>query len=187
MIIIERTLVSDDLIEEQFVCDLKKCKGFCCVGGDMGAPLEKEELDKITEIYPAIMPYMTSEGLKSIEEQGLSVTDPSDGELTTPLIQGKECAFTVFDNGTALCAMEMAWKDGKTDFQKPISCHLYPVRITPYDGFEAVNYHQWDICSPACELGAQLKVPLYVFLESALTRKYGEDWYKQLEFAAKGK
>jgi hypothetical protein len=186
MIIIDHTLVSDDLTEEQFVCDLNRCKGACCVGGDMGAPLEEKELDILSKIYPQIKPYMSVQGIQSIEQQGLSVTDPLDGELTTPLIDGKECAFTVFENGIAQCSMELAWKDGKTDFQKPISCHLYPVRITPYEGFEAVNYHRWEVCAPACELGSKLKVPLYKFLEKPLTRKYGTDWYKQLVFAAKG-
>lgn len=187
MIIIENTLVSDDLIEEQFVCDLNKCKGFCCVGGDMGAPLEESELEILKEIYPKVKDFMSTEGIQAIEEQGLSVIDPSDGELTIPLIHGNECAYTIFENGIAFCAIEKAWKAGKTDFQKPISCHLYPVRVTPYDGFEAVNYHHWNICAPACELGTHLKVPLFRFLKDSLIRKYGMDWYLQLEFAAKGK
>lgn len=184
MIIIEHTLVSDDLLEQHFVCDLNKCKGACCVGGDMGAPLEKNEISLIEKNLENIKPYMTPEGIRAIETQGLSITDPADNELTTPLINGKECAFTVFKNNIANCAIEMAWKDQKSDFQKPISCHLYPVRVTQYDGFEAVNYHKWDICSPACELGKQLKIPLYAFLEKALTRKYGVEWYMQLKYAA---
>ncbi|HTL81665.1 MAG TPA: DUF3109 family protein [Bacteroidia bacterium] len=185
MIEIGKTLISDDVVEKQFVCDLNACKGACCVLGDSGAPLEEEETKILDEIYDKVKPYMTEQGIKAVEKQGKWIVD-SDGDRVTPLVGGnKECAYTVFENGIALCGIEKAWKDGKVKWQKPISCHLYPVRISTYKKFEAVNYEKWKICKPACDCGEKLQVPVYKFVKTALIRKYGGEWYKQLEEAAK--
>lgn len=184
MIEIGRTLVSDDLVETKFVCDLNACKGACCVHGDSGAPLEEEETKILDEIFPKIKPYLTEKGIHAIEKEGQWMVD-TDGDKVTPLVDGnKECAYTVFEKGMALCGIEQAWKDGKIKFQKPISCHLYPVRITAYKKFDAVNYETWNICKPACACGEKLEVPVYKFVKTALIRKYGSEWYKQLENAA---
>lgn len=186
MIAIDKTLVSDNLLEKRFVCDLAACKGACCVEGDSGAPLEDEETKLIEAAYPIVKPYMTKEGIKAVEKQGTWIVD-SDGDKVTPLVGGnKECAFTGFsENGTAYCTIERAWKDGKLKFRKPVSCHLYPVRISKYKTFDAVNYETWDICKPACACGDKLDVPVYKFVKDALVVKYGKAWYAQLEEAAK--
>jgi hypothetical protein len=184
MIAIENTLVSDEILENAFVCDLNRCKGECCVAGDMGAPLDEDELPVLESIYEDIKPYLSETGIAAIEKQGLYLIEEGEKEYTTPLIDGKECVYTIFDKGIAACGIERAYLDGKIDFKKPISCHLYPVRINRLDGYDAVNYHHWDVCSPACSLGKQLKVPVYVFLKEPLTRKYGSDWYDQLTYAA---
>lgn len=184
MIQIDDKLVSLDVVGEAFVCDLNACKGACCVEGDSGAPLTDEELPLIEAAFEQSKPYLRPEGIASIEAQGAFVKD-DDGDWVTPLRDGKECAYTVFaDNGTAMCGIELAWKDGKTPFRKPISCHLYPIRTKRYKDFEAVNYERWNICSAACSLGKELKVPVYKFAKDALIRKYGADWYAALENAA---
>ncbi len=184
MIAINNTIVSEDLLDKKFVCDLNACKGACCVEGDSGAPLEENEAHILDEVFEEVKPYMRPEGIAAIKEQGKYVVD-IDGDLVTPLIDGKECAYVYFDEkNTALCAIEKAHKEGKINFQKPISCHLYPVRITAYKEYDAVNYHAWEICNPACKCGSKLNVPVYKFVKPALIRKYGEDWYKQLELAA---
>lgn len=179
MIAIGHTLVSEELLEKMFVCDLDACKGICCVEGDFGAPLEKKELKLLEDVYEQVKPYMEPDGIKAIEKQGLHVKD-DEGEDTTPLVNGKHCAFTVFENGTAKCAIEKAYKDKKIKFRKPISCHLYPVRITSYKNYDAVNYHRWDICKPACKCGEKLQVPLFKFLKTPLINKYGKRWYDEL-------
>jgi hypothetical protein len=184
MIEIGNTLVSDDLVEKQFVCDLNACKGACCVHGDSGAPLEDGEEKLLEEIYPMVEPYLTEKGKKAIKKQGKWLID-SDGDKVTPLVGGnKECAYTIFENNTAFCGIEKAFRDGKVKWQKPVSCHLYPVRITEHKKFTAVNYEKWDICKPACACGEKLEVPVYKFVKTALVRKFGEEWYKQLELAA---
>jgi hypothetical protein len=180
MIKIGEVLVSDDIKEKEFVCNLEKCKGACCVEGDYGAPLEEDELEILKEIYPKVKPYLTKEGIKAIEEQGTHVLD-EDGDLSTPTIGGKECAYALYDaKGILKCGIEQAYYDGKIGWKKPISCHLYPIRITKKKNFEAVNYHKWDICSPACTFGKELGVPIYKFLKEPLIRKYGQDWYEGL-------
>ena len=184
MLQIENSLVSLDLIENHFVCSLSKCKGACCVLGDSGAPLEEEELDMLDEAYPHVKPYLKEESIKAIEEHGKWRVD-SDGDKVTTLVDGKECAFVVFEKGIAACAIEKAFFDGKTPFRKPVSCHLYPVRLTKYSNYVAVNYHAWDICKPAVKSGSKLGVPLFVFLKEALVRKFGETWYLELELAAR--
>ena len=176
------TLISEDLFEKRFVCDLNACKGACCVEGASGAPLEVEEETLLRELWPKIRPYIPEKGQRAIDEHGVSEVD-EDGDLVTTLVEGRgECAFTVFDDkGVALCGVEKAWKDGAIPFRKPISCHLYPIRIAKLKFHDGLNYHRWPICKPACECGAKLDVPVFRFLKDSLTRKYGADWYAELE------
>lgn len=184
MLQIGKTLVSLDVIESKFVCDLDKCKGECCVAGDSGAPLEEAETKEIAAAYPVIKDMLQPEGIESVETYGTHTID-SDGDLVTPLIGGnRECAYTIFENGIATCALEKAYFQGKISFRKPVSCHLYPIRIQKLKNFDAVNYDRWDVCSAACKLGEQLKVPVYKFLKDALIRKYGPEWYNELSLAA---
>lgn len=181
MILVGNAVISDDIKEQFFVCDLEKCKGACCVEGDSGAPLEDEETIIIEQIYPLVKDYITEEGRKVIEEKGTWVID-KDGDKGTPTIgDNRECAYALYDEkGILKCGIEQAYLDGKTDFKKPISCHMYPIRITKYDQFEALNYDRWHICSAACKLGSKLGVPIYKFLKDALVRRYGQDWYADL-------
>ncbi|MEX1189276.1 MAG: DUF3109 family protein [Bacteroidia bacterium] len=184
MLIVDDKLVSEEILEKQFICDLNACKGACCVEGDAGAPLTEEEVNKLEDDLEHIRPFLRQQGLESIAKEGVFTID-SDGDMVTPLVDGKECAFTVFEeNGTASCGIEKAWKAGKTDFRKPISCHLYPIRVSDLKEFTALNYNKWGVCSPACTLGESLKVPVYKFLKEALVRAYGEDWYSELSIAA---
>lgn len=180
MIAIDNTLVSEELLEKKFVCDLNACKGECCVAGDSGAPLEDRETTILDDIYEDVKPYMAADGIKAIEAQGKYLID-FDGDIVTPLVEDKHCAYVYFENEIAKCAIEKAYYEGKIDFKKPISCHLYPVRISKYKDFEAVNYDKWNICSPACDCGSKLGVKVYQFLKEPLTRKYGEKWYEQLK------
>jgi hypothetical protein len=181
MIIVGNAVISDDVADEQFVCHLEKCKGACCIEGDSGAPLETDEVDILEREFEQIAPYLSEDGLREIRKQGKYVTDV-EGDLTTPTISGRECAYAVYDKkGHLKCGIEQAWIDGKTTFKKPISCHLYPIRVTRYDHYEALNYHRWHICRDACNLGKSLQVPVYKFLKDALTRKYGTEWYSELE------
>ncbi|MCH2198515.1 MAG: DUF3109 family protein [Flavobacteriales bacterium] len=183
MIQIGRTIISTELFDEQFMCDLAACKGACCVEGSSGAPLEESELDLLEQVYPHVKPYMTEEGIKSIEENGFFVVD-QDGDYTTPLVNDAECAYTIFDaDGTAKCGIEAAYLDKKIDWHKPISCHLYPIRIKALKDFDAVNYHKWHICKPACDCGAKLQMPVFRFCKSSIIRKYGEEYYEELEAA----
>ena len=184
MIQIDDKLISEDLFSEEFVCNLAKCKGICCVEGDAGAPLDEEETHILDEIYPKIKPYLRPEGIQAIEEQGTYTLD-FEGDLVTPLVYNAECAYVIFDEkGYTKCAIEKAYEDGVIDWQKPISCHLYPIRITEYSNFSAINYHEWDICSDACTLGKELGVKVYQFLKKPLIRKYGEEFYQTLSEAA---
>ena len=181
---IGKTIVSEDIIKKDFVCNLSACKGACCIDGDAGAPLEKIETGILEEVYPKVKPFLRKEGIKAIENQG-TFTKNEDGELETPLIDGADCAYVIFDEKkVALCAIEEAYNQGEIDFKKPVSCHLYPVRVQEYSEFSAVNYHQWQICDDACTLGKELQVPVYKFVKQALIRKFGEDWYTDLEQVA---
>ena len=172
-------ILTDDVKEKFFVCDLQRCKGACCVEGDLGAPLEQEELPVMEEIYPEVAPYLSEAGRKAIEDQGVYILD-DDGDYSTPTIGGRECAYAIYDDaGILKCGIEQAYLDNRINFKKPISCHLYPLRVKRSDQFEAVNYDDWHICSPACELGASLQVPVYKFLEEALVRRYGREWYDE--------
>ena len=185
MLSIENTLISDELISEDFVCNISKCKGECCVAGQAGAPLDKEETTYLEKNFLKIKPYLNAKGIKSIEEQGVYVKG-SDGDFETPLVGGQECAYTVFsETGVASCGIENAYKQGAINFQKPISCHLYPVRIQNYENMVAVNYHSWSICSDACNFGNALKIPVYQFVKTALIRKFGKVWFEALEEYAK--
>lgn len=180
MIKIGKTVISDDIGDKFFVCDLSKCKGACCVEGDLGAPLLEEELPILKAIYEDVKPYLSAKGIEAIEAQGVYIKD-WEGDFSTPTIDDKECAYSLYDEaGILKCGIEQAYLDKKIDFQKPISCHLYPIRITNYEHYEALNYDRWDICHAACHYGASLGVPLYKFLKSPLIRKYGMDWYDEL-------
>lgn len=180
---IGKTIVSDDVLEKEFVCNLTACKGQCCIDGDAGAPLDKDETAILEEIYPKIKSYLRAEGIDSIEQQGTWVVG-EDGDFETPLVNNKECAYVIFDGDTALCGIEQAYNEGLIQWKKPISCHLYPIRIKEYSQFSAVNYNRWHICDDACVLGKELEVPVYKFLKEPLIRKYGEDWYTELENVA---
>lgn len=182
MIVIENTILSDDLIEESFVCDLNRCKGACCKEGDLGAPLEESEKQDLSAAWQSVEPYLTPRGLSEIKKQGLFVRD-FEGDFSTPLIgKGGPCAYAVPDaENTLKCAIELAWKEGKTTFKKPISCHLYPIRIGKVHNYYTLNYDRWDICRAACSLGKKLGVPVYRFLREALIRRFGAEWYEMLE------
>ena len=183
MLEIGRAIVSLDILEKQFLCDLLKCKGACCVDGDSGAPVTPEEVKAIEEAYPEVQSYLSAEHRQAIEKQGFAVVD-FEGDLVTPLVNAQQCAFTYEENNIVKCGIEKAYLDGKSAFRKPVSCHLFPIRITQYKRFDAVNYQQIDICKPGRQCGKAEKLPLYVFLKEPLIRKYGQEWYEQLEFAA---
>lgn len=181
MLVIENTLVSFNLVDQYFHCNLNKCKGLCCLEGDDGAPLEKEELAVLENIYLQIRPYLTDKAVKSIERHGPYV-EHDDGNYYTQLIEGRECAYAVCGNDDVWkCVIETAFNEGVITFQKPVSCHLYPVRIHKYRHYDAVNNDCWHICNPARESGQKLGILLYKFLQEPLTRKYGKQWYKNLE------
>ncbi len=181
---LDKTLVSETIIEKDFVCNLSACKGACCVDGDAGAPLLESEVKTLEDLYPKVKPFMRKEGIESVALQGTSITT-KDNELETPLINGGDCAYVTFNNkGVALCAIEEAYNKGEITWKKPISCHLYPIRVKDYSEFSAVNYHNWDICDDACSLGKELQVPVYKFVKEALVRRFGLDWYTKLEEVA---
>jgi hypothetical protein len=188
MIEIDNVLVSDQVVEDQFVCDLTKCKGGCCEDGDAGAPLEVGELTYLNNFYEEVKPYMTSEGIREIERQGKYVYDQEFGWVT-PTINSQICAYGYKDKqGIVKCAIEQAYNDDKISWKKPISCHLFPIRISQSKNgnTEFVNYDpREDLCAAACKLGKKLKVPAYVFLKEAIIRKYGEDFYETLDATAK--
>ena len=184
---LQDTLVSEDLIDYDFVCNLNACKGACCIDGDAGAPVEEEETAILERIFPQVRPFLTPEGIEAIEAQGTWVIG-SDGEKETPLVGGAACAYVVVGpNGITHCGIEAAYNAGAVDWRKPISCHLYPVRVKEYSEFTAVNYHKWFICSDACSLGNELKKPVYEFVKEALIKKFGNQWFLELEKIAKNK
>jgi hypothetical protein len=183
MLEIGRTIVSLDVLEKKFLCDLLKCKGACCVEGDSGAPLKNDEAEAIKDSFPEVEAYLSVEQRNEVSKQGFAVID-KDGDLVTPLYNNRQCVYSLEENGILKCGIEKAFLDGKISFRKPVSCHLFPIRITEYKRFDAVNYQQIDICKPGRECGKSAKLPLYVFLKEPLIRKYGEEWYEQLEYAA---
>jgi hypothetical protein len=180
MIQIGETIVSQVAFEHAFCCDLSKCKGACCVEGDAGAPLLPSEVPILESIQDAIRPFLRHEGLAALEAQGVAVKD-HDGEWVTPLVDGRECAYVTFDQGVAKCGIEQAAAAGAVDWPKPISCHLYPIRVTKYQDFDALNVHHWKVCEPACSLGQELKLPVFRFLQGALVRAYGPAWMEEAE------
>ncbi|NOR74847.1 MAG: DUF3109 family protein [Draconibacterium sp.] len=184
MIEIGRTIISRDVFEKHFVCNILKCKGACCIEGDSGAPLTDEEAVTIEKEYHTFEEHLPKNHKKEIDKQGFSVID-SDGDLVTPLVDNRQCAYSFYDEkGILKCAIEKAHFDGKIDFRKPISCHLFPIRITEYKRFDAINYEELDICKPGRECGISEKLPLYKFLKEPLIKKYGEEWYNEIEIAS---
>jgi hypothetical protein len=178
---IQDKVVSLDLFEKKFVCDLNACKGACCIEGDSGAPLTEEEISIIEDDLEFIKPYMRPEGIAEVEKTGVFYMDWDNDPVTT-LVNGAECAFVYFDEkGITKCAIEQAHKAGKTNFKKPISCHLYPIRTQKYAQFEALNYNEWKICSPACSCGESLNVKVYKFLKEPIIRAYGEAFFEEME------
>ena len=182
---IQDKIVSTQIFERQFVCDLTACKGACCIEGNGGAPVTKEEVDIIEANLDKVLPYMRPEGIAAIEAQGV-VYEDEDFEPATTLVNGKECAFVYFDQtNTAKCAIEKAHREGQIDFIKPISCHLYPIRTKQFNEYTALNYEKWDICEPACACGEKLDVPVYKFLKEPLIRAFGPEFYNELEIVSR--
>ncbi len=179
MIVIDDKIVSDDVVNVLFSCNLTACHGDCCIEGDEGAPLDESEISELEDALDEVAPYMTEAGLKVVDNNGV-FDYGADGDYVTPLVNDRECAFVYFENNIALCAIEKAYREGKISFIKPISCHLYPIRITEYADFDAVNYHKWPICSSALSCGVQNGTPVYQSLEEPLVRKYGRKWYDKL-------
>lgn len=179
MIEIGDTLISTAIFSEQFVCDIANCHGDCCIEGDGGAPVKEEEIQQIEAALPAAMPYMSDAGIAVVKEQGVVYKD-ADGDNLTSLVPSKECVFAYKKDGAWQCALETAYNAGKSDFRKPISCYLYPVRVKKHRKFTAVEYHEWGICKCACENGAKLKVPVYKFLREPLIAAFGKAWYSEL-------
>ena len=182
MIVVKNSIVSDDVADQRFCCDCTVCRGACCVDGDSGAPLLEEEVPILEAILPEVRPYMTAEGIATVERQGVAVRD-KDGDLGTPLIAGGACAYITYDGDLALCAIEKAFRANNFQFSisnfqfpKPVSCHLYPIRVEDYGEFTAVNYHRWDICRCAHGHGD----PLYIYLKEPLVRRFGQEWYDEL-------
>lgn len=184
MIQIDDKIVSLDIIQKNFCCDISKCLGTCCVEGNAGAPLEMDEVDILEQEFEAYKPYMTAEGVEEIERQGFMVVD-CDGDYTTPLVNDAECAYSFSENGITLCAIERAYNEGKTQFIKPISCHLYPIRVANFnDGSVGLNYHRWGVCSAAVALGDKIGMPMYKALKVPIIRRFGAEFFKELEIAA---
>ncbi len=210
MIDIEGVIVSTDILTEKFLCDLSACRGICCVEGNSGAPLEADEARILAEEWAAYRPFMTLEGAAEIERQGFAVVD-SDGDLVTPLVGDAECAYSYkvdpshsfgMTNDSAdchsegsdatrnlpctLCAIEKAWSEGRTAFRKPVSCHLYPIRVARFgDGSLGLNYHRWAVCEGARQLGRERGVPMYKMLREPIVRRFGEEFFAALEAAEK--
>jgi hypothetical protein len=184
VLVIGNTLVSLDILTEEFICNLEQCRGVCCVEGDSGAPLDTQEVEDIAGSLDAIKPYMTGEALYQLQSKGFYERD-KDGDLVTQCLNGRECVFAFRENGIYSCAIEKANAGNpQTVSQKPLSCHLYPIRISSVGEYTALNYHRWDICSAACTLGTQHSMPVYKFLKNALTRAFGAEWYAELEMVA---
>lgn len=183
MIQIDDVIISLDILKEKFCCDLDTCKGQCCVDGDSGAPVEEDEKKKLEEIIPIVWNDLSPKAKDIINQQGPTYTD-YDGDLVTSIVDGKDCVFTCYDKkGCCYCAIEKAFGEGKTDFYKPISCHLYPIRVSKIGQYKAVNYHQWNVCKAAVILGNKKNIPVYRFLKNPMIRKFGEAWYHELEDA----
>lgn len=190
MILIGNTIVSLDILEKEFCCDLEKCRGCCCIEGDAGAPITEEERQTLEELLPMLRPEMTKEAQQAIDEGGMCYRD-KDGELVTQIVNGKDCVFARVDhNGWCYCLIEKAFRAGKTTFMKPVSCHLYPIRVKEFEGrngqepMTALEYHRWDICHCARQLGKKEHLPIYKFLKDPLIRRFGQAWYDELTLTA---
>ena len=184
MVQIDDVIVSFDIFKEKFYCDINACKGECCIEGDAGVPLESKEVELLEKVLPAIWDDLSDEAKDIINKQGVCYKDV-DGDLVTSIVNGKDCVFTCYDKGYCLCAIEKAYRNGKTNFYKPISCHLYPIRVGKYGPYKALNYHRWNVCKAAVLLGEKKNTPIYKFLKEPLIRSFGEEWYTELEIAAK--
>jgi hypothetical protein len=181
MIQIQDTIISLEVLEESFTCNLAVCKGICCVEGESGAPVEDDEVALLENALPFVWDDLSPRAKDVINKQGVVYLD-KDGEFVTSIVEGEDCVFTCYDeNGYCKCALEKAYREGKTGFYKPVSCHLYPIRVAKYQGFRAVNYHRWQVCQPAVQLGRKKGTKVFRFLKEALIRKFGEEWYRQLE------
>ncbi|MEJ6754946.1 MAG: DUF3109 family protein [Flavobacteriales bacterium] len=181
MVEIEDKIISDELFEKKFVCDLQKCKGGCCVEGDSGAPLNSSEVESIAKDLSIIKSEMSPKGIEALNKNDFHYID-SDGDKVTNLVNGKECVFVVFDkNNIAKCSIESAYRKKKINFNKPISCHLYPIRVKKYDSFTAINIDSWHVCKPACQCGIELNVPVFRFLKDAIVRSWGLEFFNQLD------
>lgn len=188
MILIQEILVSEAILKEHFVCHLDRCKGACCIGGDFGAPIDDDEVPILTQEFERIKPYMDPSGIAAVEEHGVYQLFDDTNYKGVTLREDTACAFVrIDDKGIAHCTIEEAWKDGATTFRKPISCHLYPIRVKrSQDGeFHALNYDRWKLCSPACAYGKELRVPLYQFVREAIVRRYGQEFYDELDAVAR--
>lgn len=184
MLQIGKTIVSLDILEKEFCCDLRHCKGACCVEGDSGAPVSLEETKQIKEFYPQFEEFLSERNRLEIKRQGFSVID-ADGDLVTPLVGNNECVYTYNDDGNTKCAIEKAFLKKYIPFRKPLSCHLFPIRITEYKQYDAINYEKLVICTPGRACGTKNKIPLWKYLKDPLIRKYGKQWFHELEIAAK--
>jgi hypothetical protein len=184
MLRISDTIFSFDVLEKKFICDLPQCLGNCCRYGDSGAPLSPAEVEVLDKIWPEVKPFMRDEGIRSVEQNGTSIRD-FESENVTPLINNEECAYTILEGNIFKCAIEEAWTGGKTDFRKPLSCHLFPVRIKQFSGFRAVNYQELSICSAACDKGRKDNMYVFEFLKEPLIRALGEEIYSELYIAAR--
>lgn len=186
MLAIGKTLVSLDILTEDFICNLSACKGACCEEGTYGAPLLDDEVTLIQQNMETIKPYMTEEAVEFIKDKNFWQIDPENEPVTQTLRGQEECVFAKRDapGGIWKCTIEQAYKDDKSTFLKPKSCHLYPIRLSTVGEYVALNYDRWDICSPACTFGKEHKTPVYIFLKEPLIRAFGEDWYKELEQVA---
>ncbi len=183
MIQIDDTIISMDCLSEKFCCDLEACKGACCIEGDAGAPVELDEVAELEEALPKVWNELSASAQAVIDRQGVVYTD-RDGDLVTSIVNGKDCVFTCYDDkGNCFCALEKAYREGRSNFYKPASCHLYPIRLKKFGGMVALNYHRWDVCRMAMEKGKQLNLPVYRFLKEPLIRRFGEAWYEELEKA----
>ena len=181
MVQIQDTIVSFDVITKEFCCDLKKCKGACCIEGDAGAPVTADEIAEIEQLLPVIRQDLSEQALKVIDAQGVAYPDP-EGELVTSIVNGKDCVFTVYgEDGCCYCAIEKAWREGKCSFMKPVSCHLYPIRVKRLGQFWGLNYDRWDVCQAAAIKGHREGIPVYRYLKEPLIRRFGQAWYDELE------
>lgn len=180
MILLGNTLITEDILEKNFICNLSACKGACCIEGDFGAPVSEEEIEIIESEISNIIPFLNNQSKLEIDKKGVWEKD-IDGDLVTTCLPSGECNFSIKDNnGILKCGIEQAFLQGKSSIQKPLSCHLYPIRISKVGNFEAINYHKWDICKPACKLGDEHQLPIYQFLKKPLIRKFGNEWYDEL-------